>query len=112
MSANNPPTSTREQLDQSSFDDFDIFELDEDEAQAIVSDNEYIATLMNNSSLSILHLPRVRGAFVKDHEKGLFHLFITPTFWSGVLKWTKRYRVYVCFSSVLFFTYKWSLLAA
>ena len=56
----------------------------------MLSDNEYITNIMNNSFLSILQPPRVTGTFLKDREKGLFHLFLAPTFWSGVLKWTNE----------------------
>jgi hypothetical protein len=88
MSATHP---TSEEVEESSFHDFDVSDLDESEAASVLSDNEYIANIMNNSFLSILQPPRVTAAFLKDHEKGLFDLFLAPTFWSGVLKWTNEY---------------------
>ena len=88
MSATHP---TSEEVEESSFHDFDVSDLDESEAASVLSDNEYIANIMNNSFLSILQPPCVTAAFLKDHDKGLFDLFLAPTFWSGVLKWTNEY---------------------
>lgn len=76
----------------SSSEEFEVFQLDESEAASVVEDNKYIENIMNNSFLSLLQPNRAQGAFVKDHEKGLFHLFLSPTFWSGVLQWTNASR--------------------
>jgi hypothetical protein len=56
MSATHP---TSEEEEESSFHDFDVSDLDESEAASVLSDNKYIANIMNNLFLSILQPPHV-----------------------------------------------------
>jgi hypothetical protein len=84
---NGPPMLTNEDKDQFS-NPFNINAVDGSELKKICDKNEYIKALTKGSYLSLLQESKIKNAFKRDNEKGLFHLIFTQSFFDACLKWT------------------------
>lgn len=69
-------------------EDFEVFLLGPNEASEAQHDNPYVQELSDESFLSILQPRRIKNAFENEHERGMFQLFLSRSFFESMLMWT------------------------
>lgn len=66
----------------------DTFEHSEQDCTALFAQNQYCAQWNMESKLHILRPNMVERAFEREHEAGLFHMFLNKSFFECVRQWT------------------------
>ena len=74
-------------------DGFECIEVDDEETSRLARSNAYIKQLVDATGLRIIQADKVAHAYRDNGFLGLFHLFLTKSWFEAVRVWTKKKMV-------------------